>query len=438
MDIAGCKEMARLNIRYPQCWSKAAKGGVAVIILANSIIYVSGEASYASALKMMIAQSPSSTETSATESFSTNTEETPLTGETIQQNNNVDDDLLDEKIKEALDRTFSTNMLLLNTFIGALAALTAILAIVSIFAGLYFFYLRKSVEDEAKRSILEEVFKKIKPDYFQEQLTIIKSRMEGEADDMKSSINEFKSTLNTLVSEFDKLQLTKKINAYVVDLPPGSVDFQTKMIVTELLKDALKLLDTESLVLTPSDYINLGNTFTFSGEHRKALEMYENAARQQPNDSAIYTYIGRSYYYLNELDRALEACQSALRCNPLNPRAWNVKGTIWGRMAEISRNEEERNQKLLEKEYKCYMKALEIDKNFFLPWYNLACHFSLKNEFDKSFDNLEKAIRLNPKIIIAQAQNDPDLINLKTNNRQRFTHMVFVDNNRDMENEPDF
>lgn len=346
----------------------------------------------------------------------------PLLPELSSQDSEPNKSDIEELVDESVDRAFLVQSTLLNIFLAALAALATLLGIITIVAGLYFFIFKKSVENDIRKSLSGEILGKVKPEEFQAKLQELEGKIKSQTGELQKSISDFQATLDTLRGEFNKLQLMKKINEYVVDLPPEAVPFLTKMNVQRLLVDAEELLDSESLLFTAKDYISLGNTFLFSSQHTKALELYEKAAELKPDDSNVFVQKARAYYYLKKYDDALSSCEIAVRIDPFDQRAWNVKGTVFGKLSEISESEGEQS-KNLDEEIKCYQKSLEIDNTFSLAWYNMACHLSLRGEIDEAFDCLEKAIRYNKKIIIAQAEVDSDLNNLRRN-KEKFSRMV--------------
>ncbi|MDJ0900982.1 MAG: hypothetical protein QNJ55_19440 [Xenococcus sp. MO_188.B8] len=344
--------------------------------------------------------------------------------ETSSEEGNEDD--LDELVQKAVDRAFNTNTLLLNILIAALAALATLLGVVSIIAGLYFFILRKSVEKTVRNSIEKDVTQKMENaiEEMTEKLDEVKSETKEQAEELKHDIEDFQNKLDTLKSEFDKLQIMRKINDLIVDLPPKAIPLRVKIKLESLLNDAKELLKSESLFLTSQDYINLGLTFFSSEQYDKALELYDRALEKDSSKSDYYVYRARALYYMDEFEKSLLSCDTAIELNPLNCRAWNVKGTNFGKLAENRQNQEEQDE-YWKKEYDAYQEALKIDPKFSLTLYNLACHYSINGIIDKGFKYLREAVRLNSETIVPQAKIDPDLNNLRKNNAKAFRALLY-------------
>lgn len=338
---------------------------------------------------------------------------------------------LDKLVQEAVDRAFSTNTLLLNIFIAALAALATLLGVVSVIAGLYFFILRKSVEKEVQESITTEVIKRIQIEDLQKRLTDVENNIKEQTTRIETNINKFQKTLEILTNEFKKLQLMRKINEYVVDLPPEAVPYPTRITVQALLVDAKELLkdveSIENMIFTAKDYVSLGNTFLFSKQYKEALALYKKAEEKNLDDFDIWINKARCYYYIGQYDNALMSCKTAIRINPINCKAWTVRGTIHGKLAEEKKGNghEQEYTNHLEQELFCYYKAIEIDSSYHFAWYNLACHYSLEEKIKEGFECLEKAIKYNQEIINPLAQIDPDLENLRERETERFAKLIY-------------
>ena len=60
-----------------------------------------------------------------------------------------------------------------------------------------------------------------------------------------------------------------------------------------------------------------------------------------------------------------------------------------------------------------YQRAIQIDPNYALAHYNLACIYSLKNEQTQAIEWLQKAIALDQSTIIEQSKTDRDFDNIR-------------------------
>ena len=80
--------------------------------------------------------------------------------------------------------------------------------------------------------------------------------------------------------------------------------------------------------MTAEDYYKLGNTFRKEGNWQeainnyiKAIELYEQTAREQGVSSDLYYNLGNAYYKHNEFAKAILNYERALLLNPGNEDA---------------------------------------------------------------------------------------------------------------------
>ena len=63
-----------------------------------------------------------------------------------------------------------------------------------------------------------------------------------------------------------------------------------------------------------------------------------------------------------------------------------------------------------------YLKAIELDKEDFNAWYNLACLYALMNDFDNAFSCLTY-IKYNKKKYLESTKTDDELVELRKDKR---------------------
>jgi tetratricopeptide (TPR) repeat protein len=80
--------------------------------------------------------------------------------------------------------------------------------------------------------------------------------------------------------------------------------------------------------------INRANTNDDLGEHRRAIEDYDQALRIDPGYAKAYYNRGLAYDNLGEHRRAIEDYDQALRIDPGDADAYNNRGIAYKRLAE--------------------------------------------------------------------------------------------------------
>ncbi|KAI0736888.1 protein prenylyltransferase [Fomitopsis betulina] len=84
----------------------------------------------------------------------------------------------------------------------------------------------------------------------------------------------------------------------------------------------------------PQAWIAVGNTFSLQRERVQALTCFRRAAQLDPNCAYAYTLSGHESID-EDLDRAINFFQSALRADPRHYNAWYGLGTCYMRMSKI-------------------------------------------------------------------------------------------------------
>ena len=155
-------------------------------------------------------------------------------------------------------------------------------------------------------------------------------------------------------------------------------------------------------------YYILGFLYNRKGDYRKAIELYNKAIEEKPDSdfiSTIYNYLCDEYYQLNELEKSLECLQKAVSLKPDYDEAFYKIGVINSELgdddlAEVGYNMAlkanrfhiqsynnlgriyyERNESNKSIEY--YLKAIEIDPEFALPYKNLAILYRKLQDYEK-------------------------------------------------------
>jgi len=88
--------------------------------------------------------------------------------------------------------------------------------------------------------------------------------------------------------------------------------------------------------------LGVGNRFYNEGKRERAIELYEEARRLQPDDPHINYYLGRTYSNAADFDKAIKAFEKAVDARPNFAEAYMEMGLAYRRHAENVSSAEER------------------------------------------------------------------------------------------------
>jgi adenylate cyclase len=144
-----------------------------------------------------------------------------------------------------------------------------------------------------------------------------------------------------------------------------------------------------------------------AGRLREAAEMFEEAARNDPEDYASLCLLVSALNGLGEVERAraaarraVEAVERRLRHAPDDARALYLGGGTYIFLGERERGLERVGQ------------ALELYPAEFTTLYNAACAYCLAGERDRAFDALDRAVATG-RGFRTWIERDPDLAPLR-------------------------
>ncbi|GEM_PF-2499571 len=216
-------------------------------------------------------------------------------------------------------------------------------------------------------------------------------------------------------------------------------DIETILDENEKLKDLLQK-SGKQVVEEEEHLLKVANFYHITGNSQKAVDMYDNILKRNPNKMAALNNKGVILDSDGQYDNALQYFNEALNKVPENVHVLSNKG--------ITLYKSEKYQQALE----CFDAALKIDANYInaltfkahslyrlgknaeaLEWYNKvirldnnnaealynkACLCSLKGDEYGAVTSLEKATRLDPSWKEAAVQ-DKDLDRIRANPRFR-------------------
>ncbi|NEQ47016.1 MAG: tetratricopeptide repeat protein [Leptolyngbya sp. SIOISBB] len=256
---------------------------------------------------------------------------------------------------------------------------------------------------------------------------------------------------------------------------PGNLDDLMTAIYEDIPYD--RVFD----FLRSRDYINLGVLLELNDSYKMAVDFYKKAIRMNKYSYRAHNQLGLGFLRLGKYNDAIESLNKAIDINSKNYTAWLNKGyvliqEVLAREAVLSeqkkqafleekkvlaeeakeyvdkainlsinatpiayvnkgcalsllseyyreKNSNEKVNELSKEELECYEKALEMDEDCTLAWYNFACYHATlarysatpddqESALKSAFNCLEKSIQINSDMK-AVAQDDSDLSSLK-------------------------
>ncbi len=340
-----------------------------------------------------------------------------------------------EDILIEAQRNFDRSLNILNMVATLMDVLVTILAVViAIAGGLGFLEIkrwretRKNIEDDA------ETTKKI-VDFIKE----LRAKAES---DVKVLRHEVESFPRPSLTEEPSSEVREKL-----------AEFSHRLQTLEILGVSLK----------PEDYIMRGDDFYYRGTYELALKAYEKAIELKPDHADAWNNKSRALGGLGRHDESLKASEKAIELKPNHADAWNNKGvelyslerydealTALEKAIELKPNDAaawinkgaaltrlgryDEALTALEKAIElkpndaaalaekgialtrlgrydealtALEKAMELEPNDALVRYKLARFYSIKENKEKWFSNLKKAIELD-KSYKEKAKTDKD------------------------------
>ena len=132
--------------------------------------------------------------------------------------------------------------------------------------------------------------------------------------------------------------------------------------------------------------VNLSKAYFDDGRVSKSIEVIKKGLLFKPNNIQLLKNMIEPLLLLNRLDEAEEACSKILSIHEQDTDAINAKGTIFrkrGHYEEAKTN---------------FLKALEINKDLFLPKINIAAIYQLEG-------HTEEAVKIYSELPIEAEQN---------------------------------
>jgi TonB family protein len=127
----------------------------------------------------------------------------------------------------------------------------------------------------------------------------------------------------------------------------------------------------------------------YRGDYRSAAELLESSVARYPHKSGAFNDLGRTYLFLDQVDKAVIAFQKAVEINPSDRFAYNNLGRAFWK------------QKKYDQAVEAFTKQLEINPQDRFVHPNLGLMYMQMNKYDKAATEFE--------IAAAAAPGDPSI-----------------------------
>ena len=138
----------------------------------------------------------------------------------------------------------------------------------------------------------------------------------------------------------------------------------------------------KNLFLTASSYFNLGLALHRQEKYEEALQNFLQAVELVPDDAEYWDLVGNAHLELKQLDEAQKALEKAIEIDPTYPPATYDLGVVF------SRTKGRENEAM-----KLFKQAITLNPAVAIPYYAIACLYSLQNKKKSALDYLRKAIQ---------------------------------------------
>lgn len=82
------------------------------------------------------------------------------------------------------------------------------------------------------------------------------------------------------------------------------------------------------------EHLNTGIQYLYAGEHQRALQEFNEAARLDPENPEIYLYRGNAYFNMGYEDKAMTEYNKAIEVKPDYAAAYFNRGNVWSYLSE--------------------------------------------------------------------------------------------------------
>lgn len=152
-------------------------------------------------------------------------------------------------------------------------------------------------------------------------------------------------------------------------------------VLTGVYREQPKLAD---------DYNELASWYmTDQHNFMKAIALYKEALKLDPDNQYVYYNMGRAYFTLNRLDDALDAFKHAIELNRNDYESINFYGILLSKKG------------MHEKAINYFKKAISVKPDYYLALNNMGAVYAIMDEKELARQAYEKSLQINP--------NQPDV-----------------------------
>lgn len=216
--------------------------------------------------------------------------------------------------------------------------------------------------------------------------------------------------LGTICSEQNKFQeaLINYVDALRIDPESPTVTYNLGYFLLQAGLDASQFFLEKTLErepLYPDARRALGDLFIERGENNKAIAAFARAIEQNPKDTRARFRLSDIFWEQGDFHESAQQLQSIIKDTPNDPVAWHNLG-----LTSIMLKDNERAEEAL-------FKALELDPEYVLAFYHLACFYAENYQVDKAFHYLTRAATFDREQVREWAQDDDKLDNIRSHPR---------------------
>ncbi len=251
-------------------------------------------------------------------------------------------------------------------------------------------YLAISMTDEDKYKNLHSSPLKESYDAYQKSIEIDKDYVQPSANPASAMLGLFiigeqhynkgvelfnERKYDLAISEFEQ---TKKINS-IFNQKDSLATFNAAICAIQIDDNDKAIQYLRELVtmnyMNPLVYSYLATLYKDKGENDKALQVIRGGKTKFPNDLNMIIAETNVYLATGDIENALKTLDLAIEKDPTNPLLYFTVGSNYDQMSRKEGISDEDRLELIDNAEKSYLKAIEINPEYFDSYYNLGALF---------------------------------------------------------------
>jgi tetratricopeptide (TPR) repeat protein len=325
--------------------------------------------------QIVLAQKTNLSETKKIESLNQELNTIKEKIETIEKNKLVNDHNQTEYIKQTLNISSDT-----VKFVGTIG--TIVLTLIIFLIG---YQVIRSYQFEKE---IREI-RKLMIDEYQKMMGI---RVESEKliNDIKSKMGNLEGFVGELATNFLDKTTSNLVSELKEQAKQALGEIKTKDDEMNRSIELMKKLETLDLTLTPSVYAERGIIYTDQGNTGKALENFNKAIELKANNFEAYFHRARVYHKMHNFKEAINDYMKAIEINPNEPAS----------SANIGICYREKPEPDYEKSLQNLTKAIELYPKYEFAYIQRALTYSKMKKYDLTINDFKEAEKLNPNSLL--------------------------------------